>query len=260
VRGELRLSVLQMARAPKSNPAELGKVRVLIVDDQPIVRERVAQLINSEADMTACGDTDNSRTAFELAAAQRPDLVITGLSLKDSHGLEFVKDLHARYPRLQVLVFSMYDESLYAERLIRAGASGFVSKHRPTKELLSAVRRVLSGDIHLSERVTAHAVRRFFARSSPSSDSQLEILSDRELEVFELIGRGYSSRQIASTLRLDLKTIETYRLRIKVKLKLTTATELAQHAQQSLQRNISHHSLCALIGPRRLTPTKRRVA
>jgi DNA-binding NarL/FixJ family response regulator len=245
-----------MAKAPKHNPAEFDKVRVLIVDDQPIVREGVAHLVNSEADMTVCGETDNSRTASELASAQRPDLIITSLSLKDSHGLEFIKDLYAQYPRLPVLVFSMHDESLYAERAIRAGAAGFVSKHRPTKELFHAIRRVLNGELCLSERVAAHAVRRFFARSSLSLGSQLEQLSDRELEVFELIGRGRSSQQIAATLRLDIKTIGTYRSRIKVKLKLATATELAQHAQQSL------HSITSCREPRGrckdLTPTKPR--
>ena len=247
-----------MAKAPKYNPAEFDKVRALIIDDQPIVRERVAHLINSEADMTVCGETDNSRTAFQITSAQRPDLIITGLSLKDSHGLEFIKDLHAHSPDLLVLVFSMYDESLYAERAIRAGAAGFASKHRPTKELLQAIRRVLNGELYLSERVTAHAIRRFFGRPSLSSGSQLEQLSDRELEVFELIGQGRSSRQIAATLRLDIKTIETYRSRIKVKLKLTTAVELALHAQQSLQHDTSNLASPSSAEHKRVTPTKTR--
>jgi DNA-binding NarL/FixJ family response regulator len=227
---------------PKAIPKEIGKARVLIVEDQPIVRERLAELINSEPDLVPCGDADNPRTAFELIPRAKPNLIITGLALKESHGIEFIKDLRLRYPGVRVLVFSMYDESLYAERAIRAGASGFVSKYEPTKEVLCAIRRVLSGEIYLSERVTAHAVGQFFARSSLAPGSELDQLSDRELEVFELIGQGRSSRQIASALHLDLKTIETYRSRIKVKLKLNTATELAQHAQQSLQHTTSSHT------------------
>jgi DNA-binding NarL/FixJ family response regulator len=238
--GSVALLHPEMAQMPKTYASEIGNARVLIVDDQPIVRERLAELINGEPNMVTCGDVDNPRSAFELLASAKPNLIITGLSLNDSHGLEFIKDVRVRYPRLPVLVFSMYDESLYAERAIRAGASGFVSKHGPTREVLCAIRRILDGDIYLSERVTAHAVQQFFARSSNPRGSELEQLSDRELEVFELIGRGRSTRQIASALHLDLKTIETYRSRIKVKLKLTTATELVRQAQQSLQESMSH--------------------
>jgi DNA-binding NarL/FixJ family response regulator len=226
---------------PKNNPAAIGKARILIVDDQPIVRERLAELIGCEPDLQTCGQTDDPRNAFQLIAAEEPSLVITGLALKESHGLEFVKDLRARYPRLPVLVFSMYEESLYAERAIRAGASGFVSKHCPTKEVLCAIRRVLRGEIYLSEGITADTVQRFFARRSLRQDSELDQLSDRELEVFELIGQGWSSRKIARVLRLHLKTIETYRSRIKVKLKLSSATELARHAQESLQDTTCRH-------------------
>jgi DNA-binding NarL/FixJ family response regulator len=224
---------------PRQKSGEIGKARVLIVEDQPIVREKLADLISSELDLVCCGDTDNPRSAFALIPTAKPNLIITGLALPESHGLEFIKDLRARYPRLPVLVFSMYDESLYAERAIRDGASGFVSKHGPTKEVLCAIRRVLSGEIYLSERVTAHAVRQLFGRSSLPPGSELDQLSDRELEVFELIGQGRSSRQIASALHVDLKTIETYRSRIKVKLKLDSATELAQHAQQCLEHTTS---------------------
>jgi DNA-binding NarL/FixJ family response regulator len=229
-----------MAQTPKFNTvAPKGKARVLIVEDQPIVREKLAELISREPDLVPCGDTDNPRSAIDLIPRTRPSLIITGLALQESHGLEFIKDLRVRYPRVPVLVFSMYDESLYAERAMRAGATGFVSKHAPIKELLCAIRRVLSGEIYLSERVTAHAVRQLFARSSLPAGSELEQLSDRELEVFELIGQGRSSRQIARALHVDVKTIETYRLRIKAKLNLTTATELAQHAQQFVQHTTS---------------------
>jgi DNA-binding NarL/FixJ family response regulator len=222
-----------MAQIPKNRKTlGRGKARVLIVDDQPVVRERLMELIISEPDLGVCGDVDDPRGAFQLAAVSQPNLIITGLSLKDSHGLEFIKDVHARDPSVKVLVFSMYEESVYAERAIRAGASGFLTKREPSEEVIAAIRRVLSGEIYLSKRATADTVRRFFERSSIASSSELTQLSDRELEVFELIGRGRSSRQIAATLHLSLKTIETYRSRIKVKLKLSTGPELVRQAEQ----------------------------
>ncbi len=220
------------------NNRKSGKARVLIVDDQPVVRERLGALIANEPDLGLCGDTDNPRSAFDLVAHEKPDVVITGLSLKDAHGLEFIKDLRVRYPQVRVLVFSMYDESLYAERTIRAGASGFVSKQEPTTELLRAIRHVLKEDIYLSERITGHAMRRFFSRSSFGPGSDLEHLSDRELEIFELIGRGRSSRQVAEVLHINVKTVETYRCRIKNKLKVSCARELVRRAQQSIEQII----------------------
>jgi len=231
-----------MAKMPKYSGEKLRKARVLIVEDQPILREKLVELISSQADLISCGDTDNPRSAIDLIATAKPNLVLTGLALQESHGLEFIKDMRARYPRVPVLVFSMYDESLYAERAMRAGAKGFVSKQGPTKELLCGIRRVLSGEIYLSERVTAHAMRQLFARSSLPAGSEIELLSDRELEVFELIGQGRSTRQIASALHVSVKTIESYRSRIKTKLNLDTATELAQHAWQFVQEATSRRA------------------
>ena len=231
-----------MAKAFESQRGDLcrgSKARVLIVEDQPIVREKLAELVSCEPDLISCGDTDNPRSAIELIPNAKPHVIVTGLALQESHGLEFIKDLRVRYPRLPVLVFSMYDESLYAERAMRAGASGFVSKHAPVKELLCAIRRVINGELYLSERVTAHAMRQLFARSSVRPPSEVELLTDRELEVFELIGQGRSTRQIANALHLNIKTIETYRSRIKLKLKLNTATELARHAAEFLQHTTS---------------------
>jgi DNA-binding NarL/FixJ family response regulator len=229
-----------MAQIPKLQRGPgIDKARVLIVDDQPVVRERVAELITSEPDLTVCGETDDPRVALQLIAATKPALIVAGLALKDSHGLEFIKDVQVRHPKIAILVFSMYDETLYAERAIRAGASGFVTKRVPTHELLRAIRRVIAGEIYLSEKIAAQSLHHFFARPHGQSASDLEQLSDRELEVFELMGRGRSSRQIAAALHLDLKTIETYRSRIKTKLDLRTSTELAQRAQQSLQHSFS---------------------
>jgi len=228
-----------MAKMPKYSAEKLQKARVLIVEDQPLMRERLAELISSQADLTSCGTTDNPRSAIALIATTKPNLILTGLALQESHGLELIKNLRVRYPRVPVLVFSMYDESLYAERAIRAGANGFVSKYGPATDLLCAIRRILGGGIYLSERVAAHAMEQFFARSSFTTGSEVELLTDRELEVFELIGQGRSTRQIASALHLSVKTIETYRSRIKTKLNLETATELAQHAGQFLQHATS---------------------
>jgi DNA-binding NarL/FixJ family response regulator len=212
-----------------------GKKRVFVIDDQPIIRERVSELIEREADLTVCGEADDIRAAMELIARTEPDLVISGLSFKHSHGLGLVKDLRARFPSVRVLVFSMYDELLYGERAIRSGARGFIEKRATTKELLAAVRQVLNGEIYLSEKLAATTVGRFFRRPSPKPGSPLAQLSDRELEVFQLIGRSRSTKQIAAALRVDVKTIETYRGRIKVKLKLANATELVAEAERHLE-------------------------
>lgn len=224
----------------RSSPTEpRGKTRVFIIDDQPIIRERVAELVEREGDLMVCGEAEDIRAAMELIGPAEPDLVITGLSFKHSHGLGLVKDLRARFPGVRVLIFSMYDELLYGERAIRSGARGFVEKRSTTKELIAAVRQVLSGEIYLSEKVAATTVGRFFRRPSPKPGSPLAQLSDRELEVFQLIGRGRSTKQIAAALRVDVKTIETYRGRIKVKLKLANATELVTQARRYLQQTYS---------------------
>ena len=216
-----------------------GKKRVFVIDDQPIIRERVVELINREPDLAMCGEADEIRTAMELIERAQPDLVITGLSFKHSHGLGLVKDLRARFPGMHVLVFSIYDELLYGERAIRAGARGFIEKRAATGELLRAVRQVLGGEIYLSEKASATTVGRFFRRPSPKPGSPLEQLSDRELEVFQLIGRGQSTKQIAAALRVDVKTIETYRGRIKVKLNLLNAADLRTQAKRYLEQMYS---------------------
>jgi DNA-binding NarL/FixJ family response regulator len=220
----------------KSSPPR--KKRVFIIDDQPIVRERVIELINREPDLSICGEADEIRTAMELIARTQPDLVITGLSFKNSHGLGLVKDLRARFSGMHVLVFSIYDELLYGERAIRSGARGFIEKRASTNELLRAVRQVLS-EIYLSNKASATTVGRFFRRPSTKPGSPLEQLSDRELEVFQLIGRGQSTKQIAAALRVDVKTIETYRGRIKVKLKLVDAADLRAQAKSYLEQMYS---------------------
>ena len=220
-----------MAVTTKPKDAEPAKTLVAVIEDHPIVRQGVANLVRSEPDLLVCGEAGDVRQGIELIATTHPDLVLTGLSFAQSHGLAFVKDLHARFPRLRVLVFSMYDELLYAERAIRAGARGFVHKRQPMEELRRAIRHVLKGEIYLSDKVAAASIRRFFGRPLTKPGSVLEQLSDRELEVWRFLGEGRSTRQIARALRVDVKTVETYRARIKVKLKLSTSTELIQRAQ-----------------------------
>lgn len=227
------------ARTKPEAESSSRKTRVFVIDDQPIVRERLVELINGEAGLTVCGEADEIRAGVEKLAQARADLLITGLSFKHSHGLGLIKDLRARFPKLRVLVFSIYDELLYAERAIRAGARGFVEKRSSTKELLFAVRQVLDGEVYLSEKVAAATVRRFFGRPPVKPGSPLEQLSDRELEVLQLIGRGRSTRQIAAAFGVDVKTIETYRGRIKVKLKLANAAELSEQAKRFLEQTYS---------------------
>jgi DNA-binding NarL/FixJ family response regulator len=223
----------------KSRSSHTGRIRVFLIDDQPIVRERLVDVIDREPDLIVCGDAADTRTAIDSIAREKPDLVITGLSFKNTHGLGLIKDLRKRFPRLCVLVFSIYNELLYGERAIRAGARGFIEKRATTKQLLAAIRQVLSGEIYLSPKVAATTVRRFFGRSSIEPGSPLEQLSDRELEVLQLIGSGRSTRQIAALLGVDVKTIETYRGRIKVKLNLANSSELSARAQRYLEHSIS---------------------
>jgi DNA-binding NarL/FixJ family response regulator len=233
-----------MAQMAHFRTSEDGtRARVLIVDDQPVVRERLSQLISGERELELCGDVDNPSRAFELIEAKQPHLVVTGLALKGAHGLDFIKDLHLRYPHVRVLVFSMYDESLYAERAIRAGGNGFVTKRERTEEVVRAIHVVLRGGIYLSERVTGEALRRVFCRRALVIGAELKGLSDRELEIFEFIGNGRSTAQIARALHLSVKTIETYRSRIKIKLGLTTGAQLVARAKFSLREITSSSTM-----------------
>lgn len=219
-----------------AQPVPAGKTRVFLIDDQPIIRERLSELIDREADLMTCGEAEDPRSAMPLIFRHKPDLVITGLSFSHSHGVGLIKDLRARFPRVRVIVFSIYDELLYGERAIRAGASGFIEKRAPTRELLTAIRHVMSGEIYLSDKVASATMRRFFGREPLKPHSPLEQLSDRELEVLQLIGAGRSTREIASALRVDVKTVETYRSRIKVKLNLANSTELVAQAKEYLDQ------------------------
>jgi len=205
--------------------------RVVIVDDHPLVRERLIELIDREADMQVCGEAEDRHEALEIIAAQRPALAIIDLTLKSSLGIELIKDLQIRHPEVKILVVSMQDELIHAERCIRGGASGYITKQEASRHVMTAIRQVLAGKVYLSETATSQLLARSFGRHSGNNTEFSVInLADRELQVFELIGKGHSTRQIADLLILDMKTIETYRSRIKEKLALKDATELLQRA------------------------------
>lgn len=206
------------------------KLQVVLVDDHPIVRQGLAQMIAREPDMEVCCEAETAAEALKAIAACHPDVGVVDLSLKGTSGLEFLKDIKVRFPKLPVLVLSMYDESIYAERALRAGAKGYMMKEEATEKVLAAIRGILSGQIYLSEAMASRLLHMAVGGRTPGAVSPTERLSDRELEVFQLIGQGYGNTDIARQLHLSPKTVETYRAHIKEKLNLSSATELLQHA------------------------------
>jgi DNA-binding NarL/FixJ family response regulator len=207
-------------------------VRVVIVDDHPIVRHGLTQLIQTEADLEVVGEAAEAGEAMQLVEATNPDLVVLDISLRGTNGIELIKQIRARNSTIKLLVSSMHDESLYAERALRAGAMGYIKKEVVTDQIIAAIRTLLGGKIYLSDHITDRILHRVVAGQEELGGSMVDGLSDRELEVFELIGQGLGTRQIAKQLHLSVKTIETYREHIKAKLNIHTASELAQHAVQ----------------------------
>lgn len=205
-------------------------IRVVLVDDHPMVRERLAELINREPDLRVCGEAEDCAGASRVIAATRPHLAIVDLTLRGSHGMDLIKDLQAAQPQVKILVVSMQEESLYAERVILAGARGYITKQEATRKVMQAIRTVLAGEVYLSGQLTSQLLTRVVGQQRPETALSVASLADRELQVFEMIGRGLGTRQIAAQLHLDVKTIETYRARIKEKLKLKDAAELLQRA------------------------------
>jgi DNA-binding NarL/FixJ family response regulator len=208
----------------------LRAARVLLVDDHPMVRERLTEAIQREPGVTGCGGAEDRLEALDKIAATRPDVVILDLTLKNSNGIDLIKDVHARWPELAMLVVSMHDESLYAERAVRAGARGYITKQEATTKILLALHAVRRGELYLSETMAMNLARQAAGHPRAKSGLGIDKLSDRESRVFELIGQGHSTRAIAVELNLDVRTIETYRARIKEKLNLKNANELLQHA------------------------------
>lgn len=206
------------------------KNRIFIVDDHPIVRRGLAQLINQEGDLVICGEADNAEAALEALKKVKPDLAIVDISLRGIDGFELTKLIRARFDNIPVLIVSMHDESLFAERALRVGAGGYIMKQEAIEKMMEAIRKVLRGELYVSERVSANIVKRFVDGKAEGVSSPEELLSDREMEVFQLIGQGFGTRQIADQLHVSVKTVETYRANIKEKLNLKNAAELMKHA------------------------------
>jgi DNA-binding NarL/FixJ family response regulator len=212
-------------------------IRILIVDDHPLVRQGLIGLISTQPDFEVCGEASGIAEARQVAAAVRPDVAIVDLTLKDGNGIELIKELKVLYADLKLLVISMHDESVFAERALRAGAAGYVSKHEAIRTIVQAVRTVLDGKLYLSQTMTERMVHLAVGSKSNGARSALERLTNREIEIFEMIGRGLTSRQIARHLELSPKTVETHREHIKEKLELKNATELTKHAVQWVLEN-----------------------
>jgi DNA-binding NarL/FixJ family response regulator len=211
------------------NNALAPKCKVFLVDDHPIVRQGLTLFINREPDLIVSGEADSATAALQAIRAALPDFVVLDISLGGPDGLELLKTLRAKYPNLPVLVLSMHDESIYAERALRAGANGYIMKQETTDKVVSAIRRILGGDVYLSERLTKRMLQQF-VNGTISLRDPLAKLSDRELEVYRLIGAGHGTRQIAEELHVSTKTVESYQAHIKEKLSLRNARELFQHA------------------------------
>ncbi len=206
------------------------KYKILIVDDHPIFCLGMSELINKEKDLVVCGSEESAAKALKAMADLKPDLVIVDISLKNSDGIDLVKEINSRFAGIPVLMLSMYDESLYAERALLAGARGYIMKQEATVLVVQALRQVLKGEIYASVNVKEKVFQRLVAQHDPLQKSPIDILTDRELEVFRLIGEGFSTREIAGRLHLSIKTIGTYRENIKNKLGLKHYTQLIKMA------------------------------
>ena len=227
----------KVAREPDPND---GKARIFIVDDHAIVRQGLMQLINRESDLCVCGDAETAADALKQIAVLTPDVAIVDVSLKEDSGLELVKDIRIRFPKMAVLILSMHDETFYAERFLRAGARGYIMKEVATEKVLIAIHRVLAGEVYLSERMSSRILHKLVdGGGAAPAQATIDVLSDRELEVFSLIGQGLGTRDIAKRLHVSVKTVEAHRAHIKEKLNLQGATELLQQAIQWSQGNQS---------------------
>jgi len=226
---------MTMAQA-KQNQAKDRRKRVLLVDDHAVVRYGIAQLINQQNDLEVCGEEEDAASALSAIAKVKPDLVIADISLKESSGLELMRNIKAQYSGLPVLVVSAHDESVYAEIAFRAGALGYLMKAEAIEKVVAAIRRVLSGNIYVSDALTARMLQRQVRGQTDIAQSPVKGLSDRELEVFQLLGTWKKTKEIAHELHLSIKTIEYYREQIKQKLNLKSAVELTQSATSWVQR------------------------
>lgn len=220
---------------PASETKDTRK-RILLVDDHAVVRFGITQLINRQSDLVVCGEEEDASKALDAINALKPDLVIADISLKDSSGLELMRNIKAQYPRLPILVVSVHDESIYAELAFRAGATGYLMKQEALDRIPTAIRRVLEGSVYVSDALAARMLQQRVRGQVDVQDSPVKSLSDRELEVFQMIGRWKKTKEIAQELHLSVKTVEYYREQIKRKLSLRDAAELTQHATSWVQR------------------------
>jgi DNA-binding NarL/FixJ family response regulator len=218
-------------KTPRSSNTPPRK-KILIVDDHPMLREGLRGVINREPDLMVCGEAANANQALNAVQKLSPDLVLMDITLPGKSGLELVKDLKVMYPRLPILAISMHDEALYAERMLRAGASGYFSKHQPPEELIKAVHQVLDNHVYLSTEASENLLRRFSGKPQ-SNRSPMEILTDREFEIFQLIGEGGSPKEIARQLHLSAKTVAVHNANIRQKLDLKSTAHLIRFAVQS---------------------------
>lgn len=220
-----------MKKAPaKPTVAPDHRKRLLLVDDHPMMRAGLAQMINQQPDMRLIAEANNPSEAMTILSRSRPDLLVTDITMPGRSGLEFIKDVVALHPELPVLVFSMHDEMLYAERALRAGARGYLMKEAGAENLLIAIRQILSGQVYVSPRMSAKVLASLSGSKSQASASPVEKLSDREFEVFRAIGHGRSTKEIATELHLSPKTVDVHRGHIKEKLGLNDATALVRYA------------------------------
>jgi len=221
-----------MATNIPEKPACTGKRAIFVVDDHPLLRQGLALLINQQHDLEVCGEAEEAQAAMHAIAQRKPDILIVDISLNGPDGLDLLKNIRALYPDLPVLILSMHDEAIYAERALRARANGYIMKQEATEKVLVAVRRILHGDVYVSDRMASKMLQQYTGGAPSAIQSRISALSDRELEVFCLIGEGRGTREIAEELHLSIKTVETYQAHIKEKLSLRSGRELIQHAIQ----------------------------
>ena len=219
-----------MALKKKQDKTNENKTQVLIVDDHPVVRDGLTTIINHERDLNVCGEADDAHEALKAVTALKPDVVVVDISLKSSDGIELTKSIKARHPKLSVIVLSVHDESVYAERALLAGAKAYLMKDAVSENIVKAIRTVLSGEIYVSNTISKKFLHKIAGDKAGTTKTPIENLSDREFKVFLLIGEGCKASQIAKQLHLSTKTIETYRSRIKEKLNLPNAAELLQYS------------------------------
>jgi DNA-binding NarL/FixJ family response regulator len=204
--------------------------QVVVIDDHPILRQGISQLINQERDLAVCGEAGDVPSGLRFLEAHKCDIILLDISLNGKSGIEFLKDIKVQHPKIPVIILSMHDENIYASRALRAGASGYIMKQAAAEKVIEAIRTVLKGEVYLSEKMKAKILNQLVAGKTTTFTSPIEQLSDRELEVFTLLGQGHGTRAISEKLHLSVKTVESHRAHIKEKLKLKSAMELIHNA------------------------------